>query len=134
MRRSTWLLIALISSVVMIAGTVPTLYVRYVEDLVETLDCHRTLGEGESLSAVLTRTRQFPPMVLSMVSVGEESGALEAQLDKVADFYESEAMAASRQAAIVVGFGFLLGVALIMAYLVLSFWLGYYSGLMQMVE
>jgi hypothetical protein len=51
LRRSNWLLIALISIVVNIAVAVPTLYVRAVEDLVETLDCNRTLGDGESISA-----------------------------------------------------------------------------------
>lgn len=45
---------------------------------------------GESLVPPLQRSGLFPPMVLEMVSVGEESGTLEPMLAKVADFFEAE--------------------------------------------
>jgi len=32
----------------------------------------------------------FPPMVVQMINIGEESGALDSMLNKIADFYESE--------------------------------------------
>lgn len=46
--------------------------------------------QGQSLVVPLRRTHVFPPMVLEMTSVGEETGTVEEMLAKVADFYESE--------------------------------------------
>ncbi len=45
---------------------------------------------GEQLQASMRRTGLFPNMVVQMVSIGEESGSLDAMLGKVADFYEQE--------------------------------------------
>lgn len=45
---------------------------------------------GTSLTVSMQNTEVFPNMVLQMVSIGEESGALDAMLSKVADFYEGE--------------------------------------------
>jgi type IV pilus assembly protein PilC len=46
--------------------------------------------EGEGLAGQLERHDVFPPMVVQMLSVGEEPGALDAMLNKVADYYERE--------------------------------------------
>lgn len=45
---------------------------------------------GQRLSQPLAEAGIFPPMVVQMINIGEESGALETMLAKVADFYESE--------------------------------------------
>jgi len=45
---------------------------------------------GEPMSGSLASSKIFPPMVVSMVSIGEETGALDSMLNKVADFYERE--------------------------------------------
>jgi MSHA biogenesis protein MshG len=45
---------------------------------------------GESISLVATRTELFSPLVLQMISVGEETGQLDNMLDEVADFYENQ--------------------------------------------
>lgn len=45
---------------------------------------------GVSLTVSMQNTEVFPNMVLQMVSIGEESGALDSMLSKVADFYEGE--------------------------------------------
>lgn len=45
---------------------------------------------GTSLGAAMTRSKLFPEIVLQMASIGEESGALDRMLAKVADFYEAE--------------------------------------------
>jgi type IV pilus assembly protein PilC len=46
--------------------------------------------EGEGLATQLARHDVFPPMVVQMLAVGEETGALDAMLNKVADYYERE--------------------------------------------
>lgn len=50
--------------------------------------------QGESLATPLSETPIFPPMVVRMISVGERTGALEALLEKVADFYDEQVDAA----------------------------------------
>jgi len=45
---------------------------------------------GEPMSGSLATSKIFPPMVISMVSIGEETGALDNMLNKVADFYDRE--------------------------------------------
>lgn len=49
-----------------------------------------SIREGESIGKPLEATGVFPPMVNQMVSVGEETGALDSMLEKIADFYDSE--------------------------------------------
>jgi len=60
-----------------------------VEDILdETKDA---VQRGEQISTTLTKyPRVFPPMVSSMVAIGEETGAVDSMLQKVADFYERE--------------------------------------------
>jgi type IV pilus assembly protein PilC len=45
---------------------------------------------GESVSESLTGEDVFPPMVIQMIAVGEETGALDSMLEKIADFYDRE--------------------------------------------
>jgi len=45
---------------------------------------------GESVARPLAEHSSFPPMLVQMMAVGEETGALDTMLDKVADFYEAE--------------------------------------------
>ncbi len=49
-----------------------------------------SVGEGKSLSEPLGTTGVFPPMVVQMINVGEATGALDAMLSKIADFYDDE--------------------------------------------
>jgi type IV pilus assembly protein PilC len=51
---------------------------------------HDAVKEGESMIAPLEGSKVFPPMVISMVDVGEETGQLPEMLLKVADVYEDE--------------------------------------------
>jgi type IV pilus assembly protein PilC len=48
------------------------------------------VSSGTALTAAMTNANVFPPMVLQMVAIGEESGALDSMLSKVADFFEQE--------------------------------------------
>jgi len=49
-----------------------------------------SIREGETISAPLKESNVFPPMVVQMISVGEETGALDDMLTRIADFYDSE--------------------------------------------
>jgi len=54
----------------------------------------KALEEGKSLTEPLKETAIFPGMVTQMISVGEQTGAMDAMLQKIADFYEDEVDAA----------------------------------------
>jgi type IV pilus assembly protein PilC len=62
-----------------------------------TLDVKDSVRSGESMAAPLERHNAFPPMVVQMISVGEDTGALDAMLDKVADFYDQEVKSTTEQ-------------------------------------
>ena len=50
----------------------------------------QSIERGETVSVPLEKTKVFPPMVTQMINVGETTGALDAMLSKIADFYEEE--------------------------------------------
>ena len=50
----------------------------------------QSIAEGRSIAEPLSETNIFPPMVVQMISVGEATGALDAMLSKIADFYDEE--------------------------------------------
>lgn len=89
---------------------------------------------GELLSDTLASYGVFPPMAYNMIRTGETSGNLDTMLDKTADFYEAEASTKSRQAAIILGVGIFIIVALIVAKAIIGFWMGYGSGVSGVVE
>ena len=53
-----------------------------------------SIKEGQTMTAPLSREKVFPPMVVSMIDIGEASGALDTMLNKIADFYDEEVDAA----------------------------------------
>jgi type IV pilus assembly protein PilC len=55
-----------------------------------TLQIKSEISTGSSLTVAMQNANVFPNMVLQMVSIGEESGQLDAMLGKVADFFEAE--------------------------------------------
>jgi type IV pilus assembly protein PilC len=57
-------------------------------------DVQDAVREGESLATPLSKHPAFPAMVVQMMAVGEETGALDTMLSKVADFYDQEVEAA----------------------------------------
>ena len=57
-------------------------------------DVQGSVREGESIAKPLAKHAVFPPMVVQMLAVGEETGAVDTMLDKVSDFYNSEVSAA----------------------------------------
>ncbi len=61
---------------------------RVVKDSV--LSTRKSIEAGRSLAGPLEQSGAFPPMVTQMIAVGEETGALDTMLSKIADFYEEE--------------------------------------------
>ena len=53
-------------------------------------DVRESVRRGNSLAGPLAQHPVFPPMVVQMMAVGEDTGALDSMLDKVADFYDQE--------------------------------------------
>jgi type IV pilus assembly protein PilC len=54
------------------------------------MEARARIREGDRINDPLEKSRMFPPMVVHMISIGEESGALDTMLSKIADFYEQE--------------------------------------------
>src|SRR3982750_1123658 len=59
-----------------------------IEDAVQTT--RSSIERGGAISTPLRETNVFPSMVVQMINVGETTGALDAMLSKIADFYEDE--------------------------------------------
>jgi type IV pilus assembly protein PilC len=53
-------------------------------------DVQTSVREGESMAKPLTAHAVFPPMVVQMLAVGEETGQVDTMLEKVAQFYDQE--------------------------------------------
>jgi type IV pilus assembly protein PilC len=83
----------------------------------------REVTTGTSLTVAMQNTDVFPSMVLQMVAIGEESGALDSMLSKVADFFEAEvddavaAISSLMEPVIMVVLGTLIGGLVIAMYL-----------------
>jgi type IV pilus assembly protein PilC len=83
----------------------------------------QAISEGKNMAEPLAATKIFPDMVVQMIAVGEQTGALDQMLNKVADFYEEEtdiavaAMTSAIEPILMVGVGGMVGVVLIAMYL-----------------
>jgi general secretion pathway protein F len=53
-------------------------------------DATASIREGESIAGPLKRSKEFPPIVVHMIAVGEKSGQLEQMLENVARAYDSQ--------------------------------------------
>ena len=58
------------------------------------MDVRKGVVSGKTLAEPITKAKVFPPMVTHMIAVGESTGALDAMLSKIADFYDDEVDAA----------------------------------------
>ena len=81
------------------------------------------ISEGRNMAEPLMEANVFPPMVVQMVGVGEQTGALDQMLNKIADFYEEEvdvavaALTSLIEPFMMVGIGSVVGTVLIAMYL-----------------
>jgi len=94
----------------------------------------KSLEEGKSLTEPLKECAVFPGMVTQMISVGEQTGAMDAMLQKIADFYEDEVDAAVKdlltalEPIMIVFLGTVVGGVVISMYLPLFTLIGKLSG------
>jgi type IV pilus assembly protein PilC len=65
---------------------------RVIQDAI--MESRASIAGGETIAAPLKKSAVFPPMVISMISVGEQTGGLDEMLTKIADFYDEEVDAA----------------------------------------
>jgi len=88
-----------------------------------TKNIQREVATGNSLTSAMTNTGVFPSMVLQMMMIGEESGAIDSMLNKVADFFEAEvddaveALSSLMEPIIMVVLGVLIGGMVVAMYL-----------------
>ena len=61
---------------------------KVIEEAV--MKTRESIREGKTIAEPLSETKVFPPMVVQMIGVGEQTGALDAMLSKIADFYDEE--------------------------------------------
>jgi type IV pilus assembly protein PilC len=94
----------------------------------------KSLEEGKSLTEPLKDSEVFPGMVTQMIAVGEQTGAMDAMLQKIADFYEEEVDAAVKdlltalEPIMIVFLGLVVGGVVISMYLPLFSLIGKLSG------
>jgi type IV pilus assembly protein PilC len=94
----------------------------------------KSLEEGKTLTEPLKDSEVFPGMVTQMISVGEQTGAMDAMLQKIADFYEEEVDAAVKdlltalEPVMIVFLGLVVGGVVISMYMPLFSLIGKLSG------
>lgn len=87
------------------------------------LDSRARIREGDKIGDPLEASKMFPPMVVHMIGVGEESGSLDYMLQKIADFYEMEveatlaSLTAALEPILIVFLGFVVGFIVIAMFL-----------------
>lgn len=87
------------------------------------LEARARIREGDRIGEPLEASKLFPPMVVHMIGVGEESGSLDFMLQKIADFYESEvestlqSLTAALEPIMIVGLGFIVGFIVVSMFL-----------------
>ncbi len=94
---------------------------RVIHDAV--MASRQSIAGGETIAAPLEKSKVFPPMVISMIAVGEQTGGLDEMLSKIADFYDEEvdvavsALLSLMEPAMIVGLGVIVGGMVIAMYL-----------------
>jgi len=87
------------------------------------LNTIEAIKSGETIAGPLARGKVFPPMVIQMIDVGENSGSLDSMLTKIADFYDEEvdtavtALTALLEPALMVFLGLVVGFIVVAMYL-----------------
>jgi type IV pilus assembly protein PilC len=97
------------------------------------VEVQTSVKEGQSITTPLEKVSVFPAMVTQMISVGEETGALDAMLSKIADFYEDEVNASIKSLTSILEPILMLGVGAIVGTVVISMYLPIFN-MMNLVK
>ena len=87
------------------------------------MEARARIREGDRIGEPLEASKLFPPMVVHMIGVGEESGSLDFMLQKIADFYEAEveatlaSLTAALEPIMIVSLGFVVGFIVVSMFL-----------------
>ncbi len=87
------------------------------------MESRQSIAGGETIAAPLEKSKVFPPMVISMIAVGEQTGGLDEMLSKIADFYDEEvdvavsALLSLMEPAMIVVLGVIVGGMVVAMYL-----------------
>ena len=81
------------------------------------------ISEGERMAPVLEKGKMFPPLAINLISVGEESGALDNLLEKLAVFFEQEVETMVARLSSVIEPLLIVGVGLMVAFIALSIYM-----------
>jgi type IV pilus assembly protein PilC len=82
---------------------------------------------GQGIAQALAATRIFPPMVVSMLGTGEQTGGLDMTMDKVAEYYEQESVVRLHQLSVTLGAAAMIIAGIRVAILVGNFYTGYFD-------
>jgi type II secretory pathway component PulF len=93
----------------------------------------RRLEEGDAITDTMRSTQAFTPLVLDMMATGETTGQVDRMLTKVSEYYEDEAEVRSHQLGRVVGVVAIILVAIYVLIVLIRFYTGYFSSLLNSV-
>jgi type II secretory pathway component PulF len=85
------------------------------------------IEQGGSLTSAFMRIRVFPSTVIEMLSAGEHSGKIGDMLEKIAEHYETEYETIVKRLVIILPLFIYMLVMLYIAYVIISFWMGYFQ-------
>ncbi len=85
------------------------------------------LQGGHGIAEALVATRIFPPMVVSMLGTGEQTGSLDMTMDKVAEYYEQESVVRLHQLSVALGAFAMIVAGIRVAIVVGNFYTGYFN-------
>jgi type IV pilus assembly protein PilC len=94
---------------------------KVIQDAIEHVT--HSISQGETIAEPLRESGVFPPMVVQMIAIGEQTGALDEMLSKIADFYDDEvdaaveALTAAIEPVMIVVMGTMVGGMLVAMYL-----------------
>ena len=99
----------------------PTSGSKLVENAV--IKAIEDVENGRTIHEALDEPKLFPPMVISMIAIGEEAGSLPTMLDKVAEFYEEDVAAIAKNLGSVLEPIMLVGLGSIVGFLIIALYL-----------
>jgi type IV pilus assembly protein PilC len=89
------------------------------------------LERGEKLSDALAKTGQIPPLALSMLRTGEQTGQIDATMSKVADYFEAEAHTTVRKGMVMIVPVAVIFFGIVVLFMMLQAYGGYFTGVME---